>query len=176
MLSKLFFKILPLTLVSLLFSSCLGNNNEANNYSEWRAENDAFIANAEIETENGLLVYEKVSPSWDNTVFALMRWHNEREANSNGLVPLSNSTIDVKYTLTTIAGDTVDSSSSFRCKPNQMITGFWTAVTNMHETDTVTAIIPYSSGYGAYGSGAVPPYSTLIFGIRLDSIVAYEKR
>lgn len=173
---KSFTNILSFSLLLLIFSSCLGKNDENENYSEWRTENEAFITKAETETENGALVYEKISPVWDNTVFTLMRWHNDREETANSITPLSNSTIAVKYTLTNISGDTLDYSADFKCKPNQMITGFWTAVTNMHVSDTVTAIIPSGSGYGAYGSGAVLPYSTLIFGIRLDSIISYEKK
>lgn len=176
---KMKFKAFPILVVSLLFmsvaSSCFNNDNLAD-YSEWKARNEAFIANAETETSGGHLIYEKVSPVWDNNVYVLMKWHNDRSLTENSLTPMSNSTVDIKYLLTTIDGDTIDSSSSFRCQPNGLITGFWTALTNMHESDTVTAIIPYTAAYGAYGSGAVLPYSTLIFGIRLDSIVAFEKR
>ena len=65
--------------------------------------------------------------------------------------------------------------SIFRCKPNEMITGFWAATTNMEIGDSVTAVIPYTSGYGVTGSGAILPYSTLIFNIKLVDIAAYDK-
>lgn len=155
-------------------TSCLGGNNE-NDYSQWRIENTKYIENAEIEMVDGHLRYEKIVPAWDKSIYALMEWHNDRNATLSQLTPLSNSTIDVKYVLRNIEGDTLDSSASYRLKPNQMITGFWTAVTHMHVGDSVTAIMPYSAGYGEYSSGKVLPYSTLIFDIRLDSIVAYEK-
>lgn len=159
----------------LMLSSCLGGNDSSTDYSEWRNLNTTFIENAEKEMENGMLKYQKIVPPWDNTVFTLVCWHNDRSETLNKLTPLSNSTVDVKYTLTTIEGDTLDSSASFRCVPNTLVTGFWTAVTNMNEGDTITAIMPYNAGYGTTGSGSVKPYSTLIFGIRLDSIVAFEK-
>ena len=157
-------------LTLLILSSCLGDKENNVDFSEWRSLNEKYIETCEKEKENGSLKYEKVVPDWDKSVFVLMKWHNDRSLNTNRLNPLSNSRITVKYTLTNIEGDTLDSSASFSCIPNTMVTGFWTAVTNMNVNDTVTAIVPYNSGYGYYGSGAVLPYSTLIFGIRLDSI------
>lgn len=173
-------RLLPYSLISVIafscLSSCLGNNDNITDYSGWKAENEAYIENAEMETENGRLVYEKISPVWDNNVYILMHWVSDREETAGELTPLSNSTVRIKYTLTNIEGDTIDSSPSFNCKPNGMITGFWTALTNMHVSDTVNVIVPYNAGYGAYGSGSVLPFSTLLFGIRLDSIISYEKR
>ena len=156
-------------------NSCLDDNDTINDYSEWRLKNATFFEELGTETdENGALVYEKLSPVWDKSFYILFHRHNEWEEGGNHLTPLSNSTVNVKYTLTNIEGDTLDSSASMNCTPNSMITGFWTALTNMREKDTVTAVIPYSAAYGVYGSGAILPYSTLIFGIRLDSIIAYE--
>lgn len=134
-------------------------------------QNLAYFDSISILTDaQGKLEYEQISPDWDKSFSILMKWHNESEDPSNKITPLSTSTCVVNYTLTNIAGDTLDSSNSFKCVPNNMITGFMTAVTNMKVNDTVTAVIPYTAGYGAYGSGGVLPYSTLIFGIRLDSI------
>lgn len=160
--------------LGMVFTSCLGGD-DVDDYSKWRQENIDYILNAETETLDGKLRFEKMIPEWDNSVYTLMEWHNDKSQNESRLRPLSNSTIDVKYVLKNISGDTLDSSSSFRCLPNKMITGFWIAVTNMHEGDSVTAVIPYNAGYGSYSHGSVLPYSTLIFDIKLDSIVAYEK-
>lgn len=153
-----------------LLPSCMGDSYSANDYSEWRERNEAYINGLEKETENGELVYDKVVATWDNSVYVLMRWHNDRAETINKLTPLSNSTVTLNYTLTTIEGDTIDKGAGFSCRPNNMVTGFWTAVTNMNEGDTVTAIVPSNAGYGAYSSGGVLPYSTLIFGIKLVSI------
>ena len=155
----------------LVLPSCLGNNNEAD-YSAWKLKNQEYIDSLSILTNSdGTLMYQEIKPDWDKSFSILMRWHNEGNDNPSLITPLSNSTCIVKYTLTNISGDTLDSSGSFRCVPNNMITGFMAAITNMRVNDTVTAVIPYTAGYGAYGSGSVYPYSTLIFGIRLDSIV-----
>lgn len=158
-----------------LLSSCL-KNDEYEDYSEWRTKNQLFIDEAEVMMEDGQYLYEKISPVWDNNIYVLMHWHNDREETMGNITPVSNSLVRINYTLTNINGDTLDSSASFKCLPNGMITGFWTALTHMHVSDTVTAIIPYTAAYGAFGSGSVPPYSTLVFGIRLDSIISYQKR
>lgn len=163
--------IFTLSLVSvlILLSSCLGNE-ATTDYTDWKAANEEFLLNAETETKDGLLVYEKIVPNWDRSVFVLMRWLNDRSETTGNLSPLSNSTVTLNYTLTNVEGDTIDRGASFRCQPNNMITGFWTAVTNMNEGDTVNVVMPYTAAYGIYGSGSIPPFSTLIFGIRLITI------
>ena len=149
--------------------SCLGSGDEPKDYTNWRYLNAQYVDSISQLTENGNLVFTPVSPEWDKSFTIFMRWHNE-ERNPSFITPLSTSTCHVKYSLINISGDTLDTSSSFTCVPNKMVTGFMAALTNMRVNDTVTAVVPYTAGYGTYGSGKVSPYSTLIFGIRLDSI------
>lgn len=153
----------------IILPSCFNDNYEVNDYSLWRLYNQNYIDSVGIIEIDGKLAYKRITPVWDESFSILMQWHNEDE-NPSFITPLSTSTCHVKYTLTNIMGDTLDSSASFTCVPNNMITGFMAAITNMRVNDTVTAIIPYTAGYGVYGSGRILPYSTLIFGIRLDSI------
>lgn len=165
-------RLLPvLLMISLLvLPSCFNDDDNKNNYSEWRELNRLYFDSLSMATQDGQLVYTSFTPVWDNSFAILLKWHNDRSETNNEITPLSTSTCAVKYTLTNISGDTLDHSNSFSCVPNNMITGFMAALTQMHVNDTVTAVIPYIAGYGAYGSNSVRPYSTLIFGIRLDSI------
>lgn len=159
------------TAVSLfILPSCLGGNDIYSDYSEWRTLNQNYYDSIEIATIDGILQYIPITPVWDNSFTVLMHWHNDPEESMNAITPLSTSTCHVKYTLTNIKGDTLDSSAAFTCIPNNMVTGFMAALTNMRENDTVTAVIPYTAGYGVSGYSSILPYSTLIFGIRLDSI------
>jgi FKBP-type peptidyl-prolyl cis-trans isomerase FklB len=48
-----------------------------------------------------------------------------------------------------------------------VVSGFTTALLNMHPGDYWRVTIPYQLGYGATASGSVPAYSTLIFEIKL---------
>lgn len=154
----------------VLLPSCLGDNEHSSDYSGWRALNQAYYDSIFTLTEDGILQFQQITPVWDKSFTVLLRWHNDRDENPSLVTPLSTSTCHVKYTLTTIYGDTLDASDSFTCVPNNMVTGFMAAVTNMRVNDTVTAVIPYTAGYGSYGYSSILPYSTLIFGIRLDSI------
>ncbi|MCH5229671.1 MAG: FKBP-type peptidyl-prolyl cis-trans isomerase [Muribaculaceae bacterium] len=164
-------RIFPLLIivVILVLPSCF-KDNKSDDYSQWRELNQQFFNTKETEQIDGVLIYQSLTPVWDNSFSILMRWHNNREETANQLSPLSNSTCYVKYTLTNIEGERLDSSASFKCVPNSMVTGFMAAIMNMHVNDTVTAILPYTAGYGVTGYSSVLPYSTLIFGIRLDSI------
>ncbi|MCH5235836.1 MAG: FKBP-type peptidyl-prolyl cis-trans isomerase [Muribaculaceae bacterium] len=166
---KHIFPILTASLLVLL-PACLGNSDNYNDYTEWRELNQAYYDSIEIATVDGVLQYVPITPVWDNSFTVLMHWHNDPDENPSYIMPLSTSTCVVKYTLTNIVGDTLDSSDSFTCVPNNMVTGFMAALTNMRVNDTVTAVVPYAAGYGTYGYSSILPYSTLIFGIRLDSI------
>lgn len=154
----------------LVLPACFHDNDNKSDFTEWRNENLEYINRIAELTEDGKTVYSPITPEWDNSFTIYMRWHNDGEENPSDIMPLSNSVCHVKYTLRNIDGEPLDSSASFTCVPNNMVTGFMTALTNMKVNDTVTAVIPYTAGYGSYSYGAVLPYSTLIFGIRLDSI------
>lgn len=174
---KFGFLLLPLCLVVL--ASCLGDDTSTK-YKEWYETNLKYINDCEAETNGAQRVYKKIVPDWDPSSYTLVKWI-KRGNTGNLMKPISNSTLNVKYLLTNISGDTIDSSygqtdSLFQCKPNEMITGFWIAVTNMNIGDSVTAVIPYQCGYGLEGSSSIPPFSTLIFQIKLVEIVAYDSK
>ncbi|MCH5225876.1 MAG: FKBP-type peptidyl-prolyl cis-trans isomerase [Muribaculaceae bacterium] len=159
-----------LTILALLsLPSCFKDNDNSSDYSAWRQLNQNYIDSIDVAMENGEYAFTRFTPLWDNSFSIWLRWHNEEE-NPSFVTPLSTSTCHVKYTLTSVAGDTLDSSAAFTCVPNQLVTGFMAALQNMRVNDTVTAVIPYTAGYGTYGYGNILPYTTLIFGIRLDSI------
>ena len=53
---------------------------------------------------------------------------------------------------------------------NGVIVGWTTALQEMHEGDRWEVYIPYKLGFGIYGDGAIPGYSTLIFDMTLVEI------
>ena len=168
-----FNRIFPVVLAISLFilPACFHDNEDKIDYNQWRDLNTkAFNDSMMLVDKEGNLEYISYSPNWDPSFSVLLKWHNDRSENKDKVSPLSTSTCHVKYTLTNISGTRLDSSANMVCIPNQMITGFMAALTQMNVKDTVTVVIPYTAGYGASGYGGVPPYTTLIFGIRLDSI------
>ncbi len=171
---KLIF-ILPL--LAFFMSSCLGSTGEDVDYQEWRKKNDAYLAAKEKETTpDGKKVFEKISPSWAPGDYVLMKWHNDRELTKNNLSPLSNSTVNVKYILEDVDGNLIQNSfsqtdSTYQSRPNNNVVGFWIALMNMHEGDSVTMLIPSTSAYGAYLQGDIKPFSTLVYHVKMQKVV-----
>jgi FKBP-type peptidyl-prolyl cis-trans isomerase len=151
--------------------------------SLWREQNTQWVEKEAARTdETGQPYYQKIVPGWAPSTSVLMRWHNDRSLTASRLSPLDNSTVDVKYELKDIEGNVLQNSYSsttygdsiYRSRPCQNITGFWAALVQMHEGDSVTAIMPASAAYGAQASGKVKAWSTLVYTIKLKRIHAYE--
>lgn len=166
--------LLSLASVALMsLTSCLGSDVE--NYDNWRKQNDDYIASIDLNE------YERYIPSWAPEHAIYMKWHNDRALTAGNLVPISTSTVRVKYELEDIEGNKLQNSykangdSIYESQVNTNILGFWAALTNMHVGDSVTMILPYQSGYGNYSSGSVLPYSDLIYHVKLVSVKAYER-
>jgi FKBP-type peptidyl-prolyl cis-trans isomerase len=49
----------------------------------------------------------------------------------------------------------------------QVVSGFSEGLTLIMDGGHILLQIPYQLGYGADGSGAIPPYSTLYFDVKL---------
>lgn len=176
---KNFIYLLPLLLLSL--TSCLGDDNDQ--YSDWKKQNDQFLADLESTTAAGTSGYTKIVPQWGPQNCVYMKWHNDRSLTASNLKPLSNSTVDITYAMEDINGKKLGNSFSsttwgdsiYRSKPNQNIVGMWAAMLEMHVGDSVTMVIPYPSGYGVSSMGSILPYSNLIYHVKMKGIPAYEK-
>lgn len=174
-------KLLLLASLPLLMTSCLGDDKE-NDYTEWKASNERYVAETAAKTVDGVPEYEKIAPAWAPNGYVLMKWHNNRLLTAQNLVPMDNSTIDIKYELRDIEDNLLDSSyastaygdSIYRTQPSGTVIGFHTGLTHMHVGDSVTMVMPYQSGYGSQSTGSVKPFSTLIFHVKLKSIYRYE--
>lgn len=177
---KLLF-ILPL--LSFIFASCLPEP-ESFDYVAWKKTNDEYIKTCEDSMVNGKKLYTRISPSWAPADYVLMKWHNDTTLTHRNLRPLSNSTVNVKYILQNVSGTTIQTSfasttygdSIYQSKPNQNIVGFWIALTNMHEGDSVTMVIPSNSAYGAANTNSIPAYSTLVYHVKMKKVVDLLKQ
>lgn len=165
-----------------MLSSCLGDDEEQT-YAEWRKRNDEYMTKAEARlTENGEKEYTRISADWAPGDYVLVKWHNDRAATARNLSPLSNSTVDIKYEMENIEGDSLGNSYSssygdsiYRSRPNQNIIGMWAAMLNMHVGDSVTMVIPYHSAYGDTQRGEIIPYSNLIYRVKMKAVTKFEK-
>lgn len=177
---KIFIKA-ALALPLLFLTGCLGDD-DSKEKSEWRDANDKFVTEQENLRENGKEVYTKVYADWMPGNYILMRWHNDRAANTNVVTPLFNSTVNVIYDLRLCDGKALENSfrlttngdSIYQTQPSKNIPGFALALTQMHVGDTCTVIIPQTMAYGNIPNGSIPAYSALIYGLKLKKIVSYE--
>ena len=96
--------------VALLFplASCL-DDDKNKDYTEWKEKNETFILEQQYSMKpDGTYVYERVTADWAADIYVLMKWHNDRSLTEKNLVPLDNSTVDVKYQVMTMDSVIVD--------------------------------------------------------------------
>lgn len=169
--------LLPVALTALMLPlGACSLDDDTEDYTAWREQNDEYIAN--INTAE----YTKIVPDWAPNNSVYIKWHNDRSLTAANLVPLSTSTVSIKYEFENIEGTKLGNSyraasgdSVYQSCPNQNILGMWIALTNMHVGDSVTMIIPYPSAYGNQLNATIKPYSNLIYRVKMKSIDAYER-
>ncbi len=166
-----------------LFTGACESDNTWEIYEEWRQENDNFYnAQAALKNSDGTLFYRQLTPSWYPSSGVLIHYFNDRSKTEGNLSPLVTSTVDVKYIGRLYNDEPFDSSftltangdSIFRFQPTQTITGWQIALSDMRVGDSARVVIPYGQGYEAQTTGSIPPFSTLVFDIKLVDIYRYE--
>lgn len=130
-------------------------------YGEKKQASDEFIAN--VAKQDGVKALE------GGVYYKVI---NE----GKGAVPAADQTVEVEYEGRLADGTVFDASHGqtvkFAC--NQVIPGWTTALTHMPVGSEWEVYIPWNLAYGEQGSGPIPPYSALVFKIKLVSIVAAE--
>lgn len=170
--------------VVALLSAC--NNDDDTNtweeYADWRDANNAFFDQEKYRYgTDGELFYTTLVPAWYSGGEILIKYLNDRSLTQGNLSPLATSVVQVKYKGTLYDGTPFDSSykatdSTFTTALSQVIAGWQTALQYMRVGDSVRVVIPSSQGYGSSVTGSIPPYSTLLFDIKLKNITDYEAK
>ncbi|MDE6556411.1 MAG: FKBP-type peptidyl-prolyl cis-trans isomerase [Duncaniella sp.] len=176
--------LLPaVVIVAVIAASCNKGDDVWNNYEEWRVANTEFYNEQKFAIgSDGQPRYQTLTPAWNNSASILINWLNDRKLTEDNLSPLLTSKVAVKYRGALYNGVAFDSSyrakdSLFTTTPGNVISGWTIALLNMHVGDSVEVVIPYVLGYGVNGSGvSIPPFSTLVFNIKLVDILDYEVR
>ncbi|MCH5218523.1 MAG: FKBP-type peptidyl-prolyl cis-trans isomerase [Muribaculaceae bacterium] len=176
-----FFALSGILLAALGLSGCFEDKETlAERYAEWRQKNEKYILDQEARVDaQGNAYFTRLTPSWAPDTYVLAHWHNDRRLTQNNLSPMDNSTVQVTYQLLNVDGEEISNSFSsadsvYTSRPSQNIIGMWVAMTSMNVGDSVTLVIPASAGYGERTYGQIPPYSTLVYGVKLKAIKAYE--
>ena len=177
-------RIIPAAMMccsGIMLTSCFDDGDSTSEkYKDWREKNENYVMEAlAMTSEDGTPFYEKIIPSWAPNTFVLVHWHNDRALTEKNLSPMDNSTVSITYRLLNIEGEELSNSfanpdSLYTSKPSNNIIGVWAAMTNMHVGDSVTMVIPSEAGYGDLLKGDIPPYSTLVYNVKLKAIPAYE--
>ena len=151
-------------------------------YEQWRETNESwFIEQLGAKDEKGNPIYTKVVPSWDHSIYVLMKYYNDTSLNRDAQSPYQTSTVDVIYKGMLYDGTPFDSSylrtdSIYRTQVKQNIKGWIIALEQMKVGDSCRVIIPQTLGYGAqYMSSLILPYTTLVFDMKLVDIPGLDK-
>ena len=155
---------------SFILTSCL-DDDSYEDYLDWKAENEAFFdaMRDSINPETGKAYFDSLSPLSYPDSYVL--YHIVDSGYVDSLKPLYTSTVNVTYNGRLDNHTTHSDEGTTDFLVNNMIVGWIWMLQNMVVGEEVEVIIPWQLGYGAAGNGAaIPPYSTLVFEIKLNSI------
>lgn len=123
-------------------------------------------------TELNELIATLISEGYDVDTTAMGIYYIVHSEGEGPLVQ-ENDTIDIAYDGLLTDWNMFDSQESWEIiyKQQLLIPGFDDALALMNKGCEIEAIIPSSLAYGAYGSPpAIPSFSILIFGIKMNNI------
>lgn len=102
--------------------------------------------------------------------------------NGKGRCPVKGEKVEVDYDVYTLNGDLVGSSSrydevfTFVLGDGYAIPGWEEVVPMMHLGDKVRAIIPFDMAYGEHSVFGMPPFTNLVYDIKLNKIYTVEEQ
>jgi len=192
-------KFFLLTLVALLFSSlslssCKEDDDDTDEFPNWKARNEAYFQNLKDSVSSLIAAGNsewKILPSFSQTHKAstdsVIIVHILESGDASTATPLFTDTVRVHYygqllpSTTYKNGYVFDKSYSdytydpatsqpYKGVVSSFVDGFTTALLNMHVDDHWKVYMPYQLAYGSSGSTTIPAYSTLIFDMQLAGI------
>ncbi|WP_405606755.1 FKBP-type peptidyl-prolyl cis-trans isomerase [Polaribacter sp. Asnod1-A03] len=127
---------------------------------------------ADYEEQNDVLILQYIE---DNDLTATKTESGLYYVVNNegtGTQPTSDSNVTVAYKGYLLDGTVFDESTDAGVSFNlsQLIAGFTEGVTYFKEGGEGTLLMPYTLGYGEYGSGSIPGFTVLAFDINLISV------
>ena len=127
------------------------------NYLDWKYMNQQWLESHQndsewITTESGLQ-YRIIYGGYED----------------DARTPSSKSEVYVSYTGTYINGVRFDSAENGRLNVSSTVPGFQEGLKMMRRYAVYEFRIPYELGYGKKGSGAIPPYTTLLFRVTMNN-------
>lgn len=175
--------ILLLSICTIAFwSSCVDDDDDYVIDEEWKAYQDDLVAKVAANSSG----YNNISSNSNNGNIYLKEITDfvpdkAGDQFDRTLSPLFTDSVYVHYEGwyykldgDSIIFDTTEGTNAngyyARFKVNGLTDGFATALQNMTEGQQKLVCIPQKLGYGAYGSGSIPGYTTLWFKIKLKKV------
>lgn len=145
----------------LVLASC--NNLQPMEDSQYKKDNDAFIAKVDKGTEYTKLVFLNA---------AHPIYYKELKKGTTKVYPFHGSTVKMQISGHLITGEIFQADGPLVSKVSGLIPGVQYALQSMNVGDKWEIVIPQELGYGAYARGyTLPGYSTLVFTIELLEVL-----
>lgn len=179
-------KLLYTTLSAIVFVSIMISCNDDStwdDYQEWREVNQSWLEEQQLlKNADGTPYYTNIAPAWYPKSGVLIHYFNDRALTAGNLQPMITSTVDVKYigrfyndaAFDSSYTQTANGDSIFRTQPINTIVGWQIALTDMRVGDSARVVVPFMEAYGVSSTGSIPPFSNLVFDIKLVDIYKYE--
>lgn len=130
--------------------------------------------NAEFKVKDSMAFNQMITdPNWKTTASGL-RYQIIKPGKGKKVMPGNN--VTVKYVGTLLDGRVFDQTKegqpdfTFNVGTKMVIPGWDEGLLLMKEGETARLLIPWNLAYGEFGSGPIPPYSSLIFDIELVKV------
>lgn len=159
--------IILFTLSFGLYGCYLDNTDEASDARQLNDQQiqDYIVANGLNATGTGTGLFYQVTT-----------------ANPNGQRIQKGDSVIYHYVAKLISGTIVDSTSTFRNRPDKIITdtratlaGLEEALYQLHEGEEATVLIPSYLGLGQASTSTIPPYSVIIYEIKILDVKSEEE-
>ncbi|MDD7438053.1 MAG: FKBP-type peptidyl-prolyl cis-trans isomerase [Bacteroidales bacterium] len=145
--------------VAMMLFTVSCNSMLAPEESQYKKDNDAFIAQVDKGTEYTKLVFLNAS---------YPIYYKVLQKGSSSIYPFLGSTVKMQLSGRLISGEVFQADGKLDSKVNGLIPGVQYALQSMNVGDKWEVVVPQQLGYGAYAKGyTIPAYSTLIFTIEL---------
>jgi len=157
--------LFPIVILFIVFQSCLSVEDPNSRTQEME----------DLEISQTIQKLETAGYDIDTTASGLYYIIHE---NGTGPFPVEGDTCFIEYATYFIDGVLLDASQDhftdgiweMRLHRDSTIAGFYEGITMINKGTEADFIIPSELGYGALGNGYVPPYTPLIFSVKLHDL------
>lgn len=176
---------MPLSLVS-----CNESDEESTEFDNWEERNDVYFQSVYTKAQQAIAngdknwkiirAYSKVSSTTNVTDHIVVEVLNEGTGETSplftdsvsihyrgNLMPSASYTDGYQFDTTWTGDYNLNTMKSTKGVVSGYITGFSSAIQNMHDGDRWRVYIPQTLGYGSNAQTTIPAYSTLVFDLTL---------